>query len=97
MNTKEKARILAEYEVGWWRAHHKKDFDRAVNVMALEYQLQFGIPYDIARKAVELRVEAAKVHDKAEKFEDKNDKKNAEVYWKKAETLLRKHFEIIIR
>jgi len=96
MDSLEKARLLASYEVGWWKAHHHKDFNRAVDMMAKEYALQFGIPYEQAKKAVELRVEAAKMHDKAEEYEDKKDRANANIYWKKAEDLLRQHFELIV-
>lgn len=94
---KEKAKILAELEVSWWKFHHYKDYDKVRQAMIKEYQLQFGLSYDLAEKAVELRVRAAMHHDEAEKAYDNGDKKRERIYWKQAEELLRQHFELIIR
>lgn len=97
MGFKENAiRLLAQYEVGWWKAHGRKEFDKAVESMTEEYQLLYGLTHDVAKKAVELRVEATKTHDKAEEYERSSDKVNAEEYWRKTEELLRKHFEAIL-
>jgi len=92
----EKAKKLAEYEVGWWKAHHRKDFKAAMENMTNEYVLQFGVPYEIAAEAVELRIEAGKMHDKAEELEDSRKTKEAEKYWNKATELLQKHFEVLL-
>jgi len=90
------AEELAKYEVGWWRAHHKKNFLKAKEDMVKEYILLFKIPAELAEKSVDLRIEAAKMHDIAEKFEDEGKLQEAEEYWKKAEELLTKHFKVLL-
>ena len=90
------AEELAKHEVGWWRAHHKKDFLKAKEDMVKEYVLLFKIPAELAEKSVDLRIEAAKMHDLAEELEDEGKIEEAEEYWKKAEELLTKHFEVLL-
>ena len=88
----EKSKELAKCEVGWWRAHHEKDYEKVVELMTREYELMFGADKEKARKAVMLRVEAAKMHDKAESTEGEE----SEMYWKKAEELIFQHFKVIL-
>lgn len=90
------AEELAKYEVGWWRAHHKKNFMKAKKDMVKEYMLLFKIPRELAEKSVDLRIEAARMHDLAEKLEDEGKLQKAEEYWKKAEEFLTKHFEVLL-
>lgn len=90
------AEELAKYEVDWWRAHHHKDFDKVIENMTLLYQNLFGILYEKAKEVVTYRVEAAKMHDEAEKLEDLGKVSESEIYWKKAEELLSKHFKLLI-
>jgi len=88
---------LAELEVGWWKAHHRKDKDAILENMAKLYQLQFGISREHAVEAVKYRIEAGKEHDTAEKLEDEGKQGEADVHWKKAEELVRKHFEVLMK
>ena len=53
--------------------------------------------YEDAVKCVESRIKAGGEHDTAEKFEDEGDQVKADVYWDKAEKLLREHFEILMK
>lgn len=87
---------LAEHEIGWWKAHHKKDEPLLTEHMAKLYKLQFNIPYEDALKAVKYRVDATKEHDIAEKLEDEGNQPGANCHWKKAEDLLLKHFKILL-
>ncbi len=91
----EKSKKLAHYEIEWWKAHHRREKDKFIDSMSNLYSLQFNIDYDVAKKSVLLRVEAADWHDKAEKFEGLGDQKQADIFWDKAEECLYKHFEIL--
>jgi len=93
----DKAKQLAEYEIGWWQCHHRKDIDGSVQNMARLYKLQFGITIEQALECVKLRVEAGKEHDKAESFEDSGNQNMADLYWGRAEILIEKHFEILLK
>ena len=95
MESSEKARELAHFEIGWWRAHHRKNKEELIDNMARLYSLQFGISYAEAKKAVTLRVEATVWHDKAEEAEDSGNQKQADIYWNKAEECLSQHFELL--
>jgi len=88
MDTEEKAKLLAKYEIGWWKAHHRKDKESFIQNMVNLYELQFGIKRSIAVSAVYARLEAADYHDVAEKKEDGGYQDEADIYWKK-------HFEIL--
>ena len=92
---KKLARILAKHEVGWWMGHHRKNFEKARKDMVEEYILLFNLPREKAERSVEFRIEAAKMHDIAEKYEDEGNSEEAEKYWKKVEELLAKHFEVM--
>ena len=95
METAEKIKKLAHFEIEWWKDHHRKNKKGLIENMARLYSLQFRIDYEKARKAVIFRVEATAWHDKAEEHEDKGDQNQADIYWNKAEECLRKHFEIL--
>lgn len=95
MDVVEKAKQLARYEVGWWKAHHRKDRSGLVEMMAKLYQLQFGLTEQQALQSVELRVLATSEHDIAEELEDKNDP-TAEEHWRETEKLLERHFQILV-
>lgn len=90
-----KARELARYEIGWWKAHHRKDMPGVIENMAREYELQFDIPYEQARQAVMKRAEATREHDVAEKLEDAGNQAEADKYWKNTEDLLAEHFALL--
>jgi hypothetical protein len=93
---KEKIKELAKYEVGWWRAHHYRNYEAVLENMTLLYQRLFNISKEKAEKAVRYRVEAGKMHDEAERLEDLGNKTEAEKFWKKTEELLGKHFEVLL-
>ena len=86
---------LAHYEIEWWKAHHRKQEERLVENMAKLYSLQFGIGIRVAKRTVILRVIATGWHDLAEKYEDGGNNKKAQLYWKKAEQYLVRHFEAL--
>jgi len=88
---------LARLEVGWWKAHHRRQEDEVLEQMSRLYALQFNISYLEATAAVKFRVEATKWHDIAEEYEDNGDQAKADIYWKKAEDCLREHFTILAR
>lgn len=90
-----RAKELAHYEIGWWKAHHRKNKEEFIDSMCRLYSLQFGISYNQAKQAVLLRVEAADWHDKAEEFEDNGNQAQADVFWNKAEECLFQHFELV--
>ncbi len=90
----ERCRKLAEYEAGWWKAHHRKDINLLMEQMAKLYELQFGIPYNTALEAVKYRVEATKEHDIAERLEDQGSP-DSEIHWKQVEKLLLEHFKLL--
>jgi len=95
MEPSKKARKLAHFEVGWWKAHHQKNKKALIDNMARLYSLQFGISYVEAKEAVMLRVEATVWHDKAEEAEDSANQKQADIYWDKTEECLSQHFELL--
>jgi len=88
---------LAKYEIGWWKAHHRKDKFALAEFMAKLYQLQFGISEKDSKDCVSYRILAAKEHDLAEELEDKGRQKEADLHWKKAEEFLAIHFEVLQR
>src|SRR5438445_8037992 len=88
---------LAKYEIGWWKAHHRRQRNRVVENMAKEYQLQFGLTDEEALKCVKYRVDATKEHDMAEKFEDEGKQTDADVHWNLAESLIRSHFDFLLK
>lgn len=95
MEPNKKARKLAHFEIGWWKAHHQKNKEGLIDNMARLYSLQFGISYVEAKKAVMLRVKATAWHDKAEEAEDIANQEQADVYWNKAEECLSRHFKLM--
>lgn len=86
---------MARHEVGWWKAHHRKQRERLISEMANLYRLLFGLNYNDALIIVEYRVKAAELHDIAEKHEDQKKQKEADKYWNEAERNLQKHFELL--
>ena len=96
MDQQELYQNLAKHEIGWWKAHHRKDETSLTEHMAKLYELQFGIAYEDAIKAVKYRVDATKEHDIAERLEDDRNQPEANTHWKKAEDLLLEHFKILM-
>ncbi|UCD03554.1 MAG: hypothetical protein JSW73_03380 [Candidatus Woesearchaeota archaeon] len=86
---------IAKYEVGWWQAHHKKDWDKIVDFMAKEYSHLYEIPYKNAVKCVNYRIKAGREHDIAEKLEDEGKPEEAKVHWNKALGHMVKHFQTL--
>lgn len=101
---KDDAEDLANYEVGWWTERHKKNPEAMTRQLARLYVLQFGLPYNQAREAAELKVKATEHHDSAKKYDSvikdfpylrENHIKRSEEEWRTARDLLKKHFDII--
>jgi len=91
---------LAHYEIGWWKAAHRKDEDSFIQNMAKLYELQYRqfhieLSSNLAVKAAKYRLKAAKEHDIAEKLEDSKNQTKADIHWNKAERFLKKHFKIL--
>ncbi len=86
---------LARYEIGWWKAHHRKDEKGFINNMIKLYSLQFGLSFELTLKAVKYRLKAATAHDMAEKFEDEKHFASSTFHWLRAENFLKKHFKIL--
>jgi len=86
---------LAKHEIGWWKAHHRRDKKLLTEHMAKLYSIQFGISYESAVDAVKYRVDATKEHNLAEKLEDEGKQVQADVHWNNAEKLLREHFKVL--
>jgi hypothetical protein len=97
MKKKERIVALAHLEIGWWKAHHRRQKEEMINYMTQLYVLQFKIGSDKAKMAVIYRAEAAIWHDKAEALEDEGEQERADIFWVKAEECLRKHFEVLAR
>lgn len=87
---------LARFEVGWWKAHHRKNDKEAIEYMAKLYSLLFNISLADATKVVGARVKAGNLHDIAERYEDLGKEQASKEYWKKAEDALREHFRLLI-
>jgi hypothetical protein len=84
---------VAKAEIGWWEAHHRKDYDEVIKQMALVYFLLFGLSHKKAKEVVMLRIEAAKEHDLAEK--EGVPEQEAKQHWQKATELMTKHFSLL--
>ncbi|MDZ7798799.1 MAG: hypothetical protein U5L76_04265 [Patescibacteria group bacterium] len=57
--SEEKIKKLAAHEIGWWRAHHRKDKKEFLDHMVKLYIIQFGIKEQKACEAVKWKIEAA--------------------------------------
>ncbi len=95
MSTDTRVKLLAQHEIGWWQAHHRKDKSLFLVSMTNLYVLQFGIDEGRALQAVEHRLRAANFHDQAEALEDAGEQVEADVFWKKAESALEDHFRLL--
>lgn len=84
---------VADAEIGWWKAHHERDYDEVIRQMALVYQMQFQLRADTAKKVVMLRIEAAKEHDLAEK--EGISEEESQSHWNKARALMIDHFALL--
>jgi len=86
---------LAKHEIGWWKAHYRKNSEAFLEHMTQLYMSQFGIDKENAKIIVNYRIEATKFHDTAEQKEDAGEQKNANRDWDRAEKALQKHFELL--
>lgn len=89
------ARQMAEHEVGWWKAHHRKQREALINEMTNLYRLLFDLSYDCASNIVKHRVKAAELHDIAEEHENHGRQEEADKYWNETQMALQKHFELL--
>ena len=95
MEVEKKMQQLAHFEIGWWKAHHRKDKKAFIENMTQLYHLQFNIDIETAKAAVLLRIKAADWHDLAEKYEDYKNQILSDLFWNNAEECLCKHFKIL--
>ena len=90
-----KTKQMAKYEIGWWRAHHRRNKEKLIDEMVKLYVLLFGISNEDAKIIVQYRIKATGFHDKAEEYEDQRKPEEADIYWKKAEESLQQHFALL--
>jgi hypothetical protein len=93
----DKVQKLAHHEIGWWKAHHRRQYDILTFEMTQLYSLLFNISGNLAKEAVDYRVEAAKLHDLAERYEDSGNMVKADEYWSHAEQALKSHYSILLK
>ncbi|MEK6925775.1 MAG: hypothetical protein AABW50_00705 [Nanoarchaeota archaeon] len=86
---------LAEHEIGWWQAHHRRDKEKLIEHTAKSYQLQYNTPYKVSLKAAELRLKATHEYNKAKGFDGIN-KEKADKHWNNAKDILKQAFELLI-
>ena len=84
---------VAKAEIGWWEAHHRKDYDDVIKQMAQVYSMLFDLNSKTAREVVMLRIDAAKEHDLAEK--EGITEQDSKQHWLKATGLMTKHFSML--
>jgi len=94
MNMNEISR-MAKCEIGWWKAHHRKQREKLISEMSNLYRLLFSLNYNDALIVVGFRVKAAELHDIAEKYENQKKQEETDKYWDEAERNLQKHFELL--
>lgn len=83
----------AEAEIGWWKAHHEKNYEEVTKRMTKLYELLYGLNAEMARNIVLLRIEAAKEHDLAEK--EGVSKEESDRHWENALSLMTEHFTLL--
>ncbi|MEA2097487.1 MAG: hypothetical protein U9P70_00165 [Patescibacteria group bacterium] len=84
------AKLEAKLETCWWKSHHKKDWGKTIDCMARLYVALYNISFEIAEKIVDLRVEAAKVHDLAE--EPRISEEESDEHWANVKKIMTEHF-----
>lgn len=84
---------VAKAEIGWWEAHHRKDYDEVIKQMARVYFLLFGLSLKKVKEIIIPLIEAAKEHDLAEK--EGIAEVEAKQHWQKARELMTKHFSML--
>jgi hypothetical protein len=90
-----KVQKIADLEVTWWQAHHRKNMKLLTDSLVEQLVLLFSLSLEKAKIAAEYKIQAARHHDIAEDYEDSGHKKEADLYWKKAEECLRKYYECL--
>ncbi len=98
MDLKKKLRKLAEYEINWWKAHHRRDEKGLIESSARLYELQFRVSYGIALEAAKLKLKATQEYIEAKKYDQRmHMQREADKHWSKAEELLKQHFELLTK
>jgi hypothetical protein len=92
---KDLASKLAEHEIGWWQAHHRRNEKKLIEHTAKSYQLQYNVPYKIALKAAKLRLKATQEYNRAKEFDGTNQE-TADKYWNNAKNILKQAFGLLI-
>ena len=86
-------RKVAEDEIGWWKSHHERDYDRVIEQMTAVYEQLYNLTREVAQEVVMLRIEAAKEHDLAE--EEGISANESQQHWDKALEFMIQHFEML--
>ena len=86
---------VAQAEIGWWKSHHERDYDKVIEQMTTVYEKLYGLTRKVAQEVVMLRIKAAKEHDLAE--EEGISKSKSEWHWKNAFQFMVAHFEMLKR
>ena len=92
---KDASQEIAEHEVGWWRARHTGDAEDLMRNLTRKFHLQYNVPFDQAKEAAELILEATLKHDLAKKAEDSGDAPQAERLWAEATSILHGQLKIL--
>lgn len=95
----EKAKLCAKYDVGWWKAHGRRELSGVLENMTNLYLVLFNGNYattaQAAKGSVELRAAAGKEHDLAEELERSSRMEEANEHWQKVEDLLVKSYALL--
>ena len=86
-------RKVAENEIGWWKSHHKRDYNGVIEQMTAVYEQLYNLTREVAQEVVMLRIEAAKEHDLAE--EEGISANESQQHWDKALEFMIQHFEML--
>ena len=85
---------LANAEIEWWKAHHRRDFDRLLESTKKSFILTFDVSEKVALEAAKKRMDAVKEYVEAKKYDGKNQEE-AELHWKSAEEHILKQFKLL--
>ena len=88
---------LAKYELGWWKAHHRRDEQGLVENTARLYELLFNVTYETALRVAKLKSMATRKYLEAKKYDgNKETQEKANEYWRNAESMLKSHFKLLL-
>ena len=83
---------LAKNEVGWWKAHHRRNVNSFLEHKTRVLIDLFGVTEEKATRAVREYIKAADEHDLAEYYEDRKEQEKADLHWNNVYTHLLEYF-----